>query len=179
MTLNKVIREQVRVRANYRCEYCGVSETNAGGLLTIDHFRPKSKDGADDLENLIYCCIRCNSYKYDYYHTKEEMKIWNPRKDSFNEHFFVLDNGELASLTSMGKMTIELLRLNRPSLVAYRLEQKNRQEETDLLKQYQNLTNLFHQANQELNLIVNQQQELLELQQQLLKVLLENMKNEE
>jgi outer membrane lipoprotein-sorting protein len=44
----------VRRRANFACEFCGVSETDAGGQLTVDHFQPRHKGGDDSLENLIY-----------------------------------------------------------------------------------------------------------------------------
>jgi hypothetical protein len=39
MTITVDIREQVRQRANFACEFCGVSEINTGGQLTIDHFQ--------------------------------------------------------------------------------------------------------------------------------------------
>lgn len=56
MTITDQMREQVRQRANFACEYCGVTETDTGGQLTIDHFHPRSKGGDDDLDNLLYCC---------------------------------------------------------------------------------------------------------------------------
>jgi beta-xylosidase-like protein/HNH endonuclease len=60
-------RRQVRERAGFACEYCGVSETDAGGELTIDHFQPRTCGGTDDTENLLYCCHRCNEYKAGYW----------------------------------------------------------------------------------------------------------------
>jgi 5-methylcytosine-specific restriction endonuclease McrA len=54
------IREAVRQRAQQVCEFCGVTETDAGGLLTIDHFQPTAKGGSDNPANLLYCCVRCN-----------------------------------------------------------------------------------------------------------------------
>ena len=178
MTLNKSIREQARHRSNYACEYCGITETDTGGLLTIDHFRPKSKGGTDNIDNLIYCCNRCNSYKHNYYPEDENSpKIWNPREESFSQHFFLLDNGSLKSLTPVGKTTIQLLRLNRPSLISYRLQQAAKKEEQELLKRYQSLVNLYHQANQELGAIIKNQQDLLEQQQQILRFLLEEFED--
>ena len=67
MSLSDDLRERVRARARFACEFCGVRETDAGGELTVDHFRPVSKGGADNLENLLYCCVRCNQYKADYW----------------------------------------------------------------------------------------------------------------
>lgn len=43
MTLPARLREQVRRRANFACEFCGVTETDTGGQLTVDHFRPQAK----------------------------------------------------------------------------------------------------------------------------------------
>ena len=70
MTLPPELVEQVRRRANFACEYCGVTETDAGSLLTVDHFQPRSRDGTDDLSNLVYCCPRCNLHKADYWPQK-------------------------------------------------------------------------------------------------------------
>ena len=50
--------ERVRLRANFACEYCGVTETDTGGLLTVDHYQPRAHGGSDDLGNLVYCCHR-------------------------------------------------------------------------------------------------------------------------
>jgi hypothetical protein len=37
MTIAEGLREQVRKRANFACEFCGIMETDMGGGLTIDH----------------------------------------------------------------------------------------------------------------------------------------------
>jgi 5-methylcytosine-specific restriction endonuclease McrA len=83
VTIDAATREHVRQRANYACEYCGVSETDTGGLLTIDHFQPVSKGGSNSLENLLYCCVRCNQYKMNYWPAGEnDPHLWYPRTDS-------------------------------------------------------------------------------------------------
>ena len=35
----------IRQRYAYACGYCGVNEVSAGGVLTIDHYRPLSAGG--------------------------------------------------------------------------------------------------------------------------------------
>ncbi len=39
------IRLTIRQQANFACEFCGVTETDTGGELTIDHFQPRAKGG--------------------------------------------------------------------------------------------------------------------------------------
>lgn len=76
MSITKEVRELVRLRAEYSCEFCGITETDCGGELTVDHFRPTAKGGNDDPDNLIYCCSRCNLYKLDYYSTSSKAPIY-------------------------------------------------------------------------------------------------------
>ena len=50
------LRLSVIEACNFRCGYCGVSETSSGGELTIDHYRPVSQNGDDSDDNLVYAC---------------------------------------------------------------------------------------------------------------------------
>jgi len=63
MSIPEAVRERVRQRAGFACEYCGVTETDTAGQLTLDHFHPRARGGGDAPDNLIYCCHRCNEYK--------------------------------------------------------------------------------------------------------------------
>jgi len=65
MSISADLRLLVRQRANFCCEYCGVSERDTGGELTIDHIQPQVSGGTDDLANLLNSCQRCNQYKSD------------------------------------------------------------------------------------------------------------------
>ncbi len=87
MTVTAKEREKVRQRAQFACEYCGVTESDTGNQLTIDHFQPTSKSGSDQLDNLIYCCIGCNQHKGAYWPTSpDEPSLWNPRRESRSHH---------------------------------------------------------------------------------------------
>jgi len=55
MTISPPVLEQVRLRAQFACEYCGVMEADTGGELTVDHFQPSTRGGSDDASNLLYC----------------------------------------------------------------------------------------------------------------------------
>ena len=168
------LREQVRQRAKYACEFCGVSEINTGSQLTLDHFHPKSKGGSDKLANLVYCCVRCNQYKQDYWPSQpEDPSIWNPLAEPATTHFVEAESGELLPLTQTGSFTLKKLRLNRPPLIAYRQNRRQQAEETRQLNQYKELVQLAEQANQQLLVQTEEQQKLLKEQRDIINHLLQ------
>src|ERR1041385_5667342 len=57
------IRRTVRTLYAFACGYCGVTETEVGAYLTIDHYQPQDAGGSDDITNLVYTCHACNLYK--------------------------------------------------------------------------------------------------------------------
>jgi len=135
MSLTASIREDVRQRAQYACKFCGITEIDTGGMLTIDHFRPRTKSGSDELENLIYACITCNQYKQDYWPLTDIAPIlWNPRQESASEHFIEQGDGQLNALTPTGTFTIKRLRLNRSQLIAARQRRKQKLQAEKLLR---------------------------------------------
>ncbi|MEK7832385.1 MAG: HNH endonuclease signature motif containing protein [Acidobacteriota bacterium] len=124
MPISNELRWQIRVRANFACEYCGVTETSAGAELTLDHFRPKSKGGGDSPDNLVYCCPQCNWYKGDYWpKLPTATHLWNPRLEPFSRHFRLEEDGVIVPLTEVGELTTSRLQLNRVPLVAHRRQQ--------------------------------------------------------
>ncbi len=140
MTIQPALREQVRQRAGFACEFCGVTETDVGSELTIDHFRPRTKGGSDRLDNLVYCCTACNQYKSDYWPaTLEDPKLWNPRLASSTKHILELDDGVLHPLTPVGVFTVRRLRLNRPPLIACRLRKRREAERARVLRRFEEL----------------------------------------
>ena len=166
-------REFVRQRANFACEFCTVTETDSGGELTIDHFQPRAKGGDNHLDNLLYCCIRCNQYKRDYWAVgSEDVRLWNPRVEPASQHFLNLDDGTLHPLTTVGKFTLSRLRLNRPQLIAYRLNKQRRTEKIHTLARYNDLAHLLEQLHRQMADLVEDQQELLYEQHRLIKLLL-------
>jgi hypothetical protein len=121
--------EQVRQRYQFRCGYCGVSEVDAGGELTVDHYLPVVAGGDDRDGNLVYACIRCNQFKGEFRPTPEDQeqvrRVLHPHRDDLTTHV-TLDSrsGELQGLTETGRFHIALLQLNRPALVEHRLQQR-------------------------------------------------------
>jgi hypothetical protein len=175
MTIDAEIREQVRRRANFACEFCGVSETDIGSRLTVDHFRPKSKGGEDSLDNLLYCCTRCNQYKLDYWPTNPDgPMLWNPRQEPADRHFLELDDGTLYPLTATGVLTLRRLRLNRSPLIAHRLRRRQEQEHIRLLTRYRDLTRLLERLLFQQASLMAEQQRLLQEQRELLQLLIDS-----
>lgn len=174
MNLSEADKQIVRERANFSCEYCGVSEQNAGGELTFDHFRPQSKGGDDELENLVYCCVRCNLYKSDFWvELPYETRLFNPRLESAATHFWQAENGLLFALTEKGELSIRVLKLNRPQLISYRYQQRLLIEERRMLEESKVSLEVLNRLIEEQREIIRTQQILLEEQRQLLKLLLE------
>lgn len=133
-------RERARVRYAGCCGYCGVHEDDAGATLTIDHYRPRLYDGGDDDENLVYSCVKCNSHKGTYWHEADppNLRLLHPLHDDITAHLKEDEAGQLVGLTPQGIFFIQRLHLNRPQLVAYRLQRsmtQKRHEELDTLRQ--------------------------------------------
>jgi hypothetical protein len=173
MTIAEALREQVRRRANYACEFCGITETSAGGELTIDHYQPKARAGGDSPDNLLYCCSRCNEYKHDYWPTRSsDPPLWNPRIEPSSAHFVELSDGRLHPLTATGALTLRQLRLNRPSLVAHRLNKRKQAETTLLLIQNEETIQFQKTVNRQITALMEEQQRLLERQREFIRLLL-------
>jgi HNH endonuclease len=176
VSLAASIREQVRQRAQCACEFCGTTEIDAGGMLTIDHFQPRTKAGSDALENLIYACIACNQYKQDYWpQTETAQTLWNPRQESANQHFVEQEDGELTPITATGVFTIKRLRLNRSQLIAGRQRRQQQSQVERLLQRYQELTTLQAQVNIQLTDLAMEQQVILKEQRKWLRILLSHL----
>lgn len=68
MKITNEIRLFVYSRTNFKCGYCGVNFTFDPKLKkkikpNIDHIIPTSKNGSNDIGNLMACCYSCNSTK--------------------------------------------------------------------------------------------------------------------
>ncbi len=144
--------EEVRRRYQHRCGYCGVSETETGGELTVDHYHPTSLGGDDGDDNLVYCCFRCNTYKGDFWPSSEDLRrglrLLHPLRDSATQHLRENERTvRLEPLTNTGRFHLELLCLNRPQLVEHRLTKR-------LLALLPEALGLLREENDELRLRV-------------------------
>lgn len=140
-------REELRRRYNRRCGYCTIREEDYGGQLNTDHYRPISRGGTNEIDNLVYCCTRCNQYKGDFWPTAEYLatgrRILHPQQDDVTLHLREEADGRLSGLTVTGQFHIHKLHLNRPGLVALRAKRQKmaqlRQLVEELAQQQQRL----------------------------------------
>jgi hypothetical protein len=174
MTPQPELGEQIRQRANFACEYCSTSELDSGGLLTMDHFRPRTLGGGDDLDNLLYCCYRCNLYKGDYWPGQPgDAELWNPRREPMQVHLRLLADGNLYPITSTGELTLQRLRLNRSQLVVRRLRLRSEAEKERRDVEERNLLALFAEIHRQQMAMHAAQTAMLKEQADLLKLLLQ------
>lgn len=173
MTIAAQLRQAVVERANAACEYCGVTEADAGGELSVDHFRPKSHGGSDDLSNLVYSCVRCNQYKADYWPSSSTSEhLWNPRAESAELHLLNLNDGRLHPLTAVGAFTLRRLRLNRTPLVAYRRGRIQLLQTQRIWERSHEILSLFEMLSEEQLKLLAEQRELSKEQRLLISMLL-------
>lgn len=117
------LREQVCLRAGFLCEYCHTSERWQYVRFTIDHILPNEDDSP---ENLALACFHCNRRKsnktfvFDEQNAKE-IPLFNPRADFWKDHFEWSDDGiMIIAKTETGRITIDLLELNRERILQIR-----------------------------------------------------------
>ena len=91
--------------------------------MHIEHIDPS---GGDDPNNLCLSCSSCNLSKgiatsardLD---TDQEIELFNPRIQTWLEHFEWIDDGlRVRGTTAVGRVTIVRLKINQPRLVRAR-----------------------------------------------------------
>ncbi|MEM9409512.1 MAG: HNH endonuclease signature motif containing protein [Planctomycetota bacterium] len=114
----------VRQRAGDVCEYCQMPQAAHVLTFPIDHIIARQHGGETTEDNLALSCTRCNSFKGPNIagidpETKELTRLYNPRKDSWNEHFSIQYNN-IAGTSSEGRTTVFVLQMNHPDYLALR-----------------------------------------------------------
>ena len=122
----RALRQRVAESARHRCGYCLTPERVVGTPMQIDHIVPEALGGPTREENLWLACPLCNSFKGARVAaldpvTGETVRLFNPRTQSWPEHFTWEGNGTLIiGLTPAGRATVIAHRLNRASLIKAR-----------------------------------------------------------
>ncbi len=122
--ISAILRRQVYVRAQGKCEYCLLPQTAVVHPHEPDHIVPTQHGGETTSENLALSCMRCNRHKgpnigsYDP-QNGQLVPFFNPRTQHWSEHFR-LEGGQIVPLTSEGRVTVKILQLNDKRRVAER-----------------------------------------------------------
>jgi hypothetical protein len=119
------LREQVELRADGKCEYCriAVEDTYFGG--EIDHIISLKHRGQTEPENLALACQPCNRNKGSDLGSISEnsntlIRFYNPRTDTWTEHFLVNPDAEIEALTEIGEVTANIFGFNDLERIAER-----------------------------------------------------------
>jgi len=118
MPISDEIKQIIRGRAEYLCEYCHSPERLSANRFTIDHVIPKSLGGSDEIYNLALACRRCNERRYNFVagidpDTQEIVPLFSPRRQQWEEHFVWTDQGVvIEGITPIGRATCIRLDLN-------------------------------------------------------------------
>jgi 5-methylcytosine-specific restriction endonuclease McrA len=112
----KLVREQVRQRADGHCEYCRKREEFASHKHQVDHIISQKHKGSDELINLAWACFQCNSCKGTNIagidpETQQMSSLYNPRTQVWQDHF-ELNSATLVGKTAIGRATIDVLEMN-------------------------------------------------------------------
>src|SRR5450759_924055 len=122
--MNAALEKAVRDRAQHRCEYCHFPEPFAELPFHFDHIVARQHGGKTESENLAFACCHCKRYKGPNLSgldpaSGKVVSLFHPRKHVWNEHFSW--NGPLlVGKTTIGRATIQALRLNRADAIAVR-----------------------------------------------------------
>lgn len=120
------LRQIVRDRAQGCCEYCLIPEPLALAAHQVDHIIAEKHGGKTIEGNLALSCTLCNQAKGSDIasidpETGETIRLYHPRQDPWLEHFrFEADSGMIQPLTEIGRVTVQLLRLNRAQVLPVR-----------------------------------------------------------
>ena len=116
--MNRKLLLAVHRRAGNRCEYCHLPAEYSILLFEIDHIIAEKHRGPTSLENLALACCYCNAFKgpnlsgWDM-QSGRIVRLFHPRRDRWSSHF-CWKGASLSGLTLVGRITIEVLRLNSP-----------------------------------------------------------------
>ncbi len=120
----QTVRRLVAERADYRCEYCLVPESEVLLSHQPDHIIASQHGGKSVAVNLAFACVHCNRHKGSNIASIDPTSgqltpLFNPRTQVWTDHF-ALDGAYIRPLSSIGRVTERLLHFNVPDRVRVR-----------------------------------------------------------
>lgn len=120
------LKQLVFERANGCCEYCRSQVEFSPDPFSVEHIIPRVLGGLFELLNLALSCQGCNNHKFTCIAAIDVVSgnmvpLYHPRQHRWSEHFaWNEDYSLMLGLTSVGRVTIERLQLNRQGVVNLR-----------------------------------------------------------
>jgi HNH endonuclease len=120
------LQRKIREKFADCCAYCRTAEFLTITTFEFEHIIPLSAGGETTFDNLCLSCPSCNRYKASRQtaldeDTQQEVSLFNPQQQSWNKHFaWSEDATEIIALTSVGRVTIYALKMNRSQLIRVR-----------------------------------------------------------
>ncbi|MFO7679810.1 MAG: HNH endonuclease [Chloroflexota bacterium] len=117
------LRQEVIDTSRPWCCYCLTQTNITGVLLTVDHIIPEALGGMTVRSNLCLACWECNLFKGQHTAgsdpvTHRQFPLFNPDTQQWSDHFAWDETAaRLVGKTPIGRVTIQVLRLNRDHLV--------------------------------------------------------------
>jgi len=124
--MKEPLRQLVWDRAQRRCEYCLVPQECDELPFHIDHIISQKQHGPTESSNLALACLSCNTYKGPLtsvvsLDTGELVSLFHPRRENWSEHF-AWQGAVILAKTPIGLATVDMLKMNLPERVAFRVE---------------------------------------------------------
>lgn len=122
----EALRRDVIKHGDSWCEYCKLHVDDAYYSHEVDNIYAEKHGGATAKDNLCLACFDCNRHKGSNLcsidpPTGQIVALYHPRKDVWDTHFSLEDNGKIQPLTAIGRVTERVLAFNRLELIAERL----------------------------------------------------------
>jgi hypothetical protein len=120
--------QQVRDRSGNRCEYCLLPASPVLVPFEVEHIVAKQHGGSDAPGNLAFACLHCNRHKgpnlsgIDWEISRTRLvRLFHPRRHVWAYHFVVV-GPEILGRTSIGRVTVDVLKMNDPQMIELRQE---------------------------------------------------------
>lgn len=125
--ITESLRDFVADRANSCCEYCLLDSKYSFFSFHIEHIISLKHGGQTEPDNLALACSICNFNKGSDIATRllpqpELIRFFNPRTDTWADHFKLEESGLIVAKTSIGEATIKIFKFNHPDSLIERKE---------------------------------------------------------
>ena len=126
--MDEATAERVRERAGFCCEYCRMPTAHVLVPFEVEHVIARQHGGTDAIGNLAFACLHCNRHKgpnlsgIDRTTSRTRpIRLFHPRLHRWDYHF-AFDGPLVVGRTAIGRVTVEVLQMNDPLMVAVREE---------------------------------------------------------